>query len=189
VATGDGSPTSGGAGDVVRTEDTFTATRLGLLGIKLADGKVLTGRTDEDRGPASPDTPLDVVDARLLEVIGVSLAELYFVLDGIYGLARTDGLKVPQARAVSLGSVAGSLTSQLIIPADPTRLTLQGTNDTSSGILYLLPGSGKASSAQGGYIIQLNPGDYWEALPNQVTLPWVGVWSVATGFFNWAGCS
>ena len=180
MAAGDGSPTSGGTGDVVRTEDTFNATRLGVSGVKLADGKLLTGRADEDRGPVSPDTPLDVFDGRLCENVREGLMHVAVFLDGIYGLARVDGLKVPQARAVTVGSVAGSLTSQLIIPADHTRLTLQGTNDTSSGILYMLPGSGMASSAQGGYIVQLNPGDYWEALPNQVTLPWVGVWSVAT---------
>ena len=185
----DGTPTAGCSDDAAHTEKTFANTATGTPGVATADGKVIVGREGEDRGPASPDTPLDVVDSRLIESLRHNLSGLYFVLDGIYGLMRIDGIRAPKSRAATIGGVAASLTSGLIIPADGSRLSLDGMNDTSSGILYLRCGSGVASSGQGGYSVIVNPGDYWEAKPEQVQLAWVGVWNTATGFFNWTGTS
>jgi hypothetical protein len=183
----DNSATSGGTGDVLRTEDTQAATNTGVLGAKAALGKLLTGRTDMDGGAVSPDTPLDVVDWRLHEQLQQDLMTIVVLLDRIWSNERIDGVRTlpGKARNVTTVGVAGTLTSTQLAPADGDRLSLRIVNDTTStGILYLRLGSGKATANSGSYNIPLTPGSIWEALPGEQVLAVQGVWATAAGFAN-----
>ena len=183
----DNSPTSGGPGDTIRTEDTWAATATGDANAKIGDGKVITGRADMDSGYVSPDTPLDVQDIRTMEAICEKLLMIVVLLDRIWGALKIDGARTlpGQAHNVTTVGVAGTLTSTQLAPADGNRVSLRIVNDsTSTGILYLRLGGGKASAASGGYHIPLAAGAIWEALPGEQVLTVTGVWATAAGFAN-----
>lgn len=187
MAAGDNSPTSGGNGDVIRTEDTATDTNTGIAGAKVALGKILVGRKGQDEGDASIDSPLDVHDARAANAQEQWSYELVMLLAGISEILGRSGVPMQWANgsAVTVSSVTSKTTSQVVAAADPNRKSLMIVNDsTATGTLYLRIGTGTASSASGGYTVPLLPGAYWEAPPMVATQAVQGIWSVAAGFAN-----
>ena len=183
----DNSPTSGGDGDVIRTEDTAAVTNTGTPGAKLADGKIVVGRKDVDGGAASLDTPLDTHDWRTMESVTEMLLAVVVLMDRIWANERIAGVKTINGacNSITTTSVSGTLTSTQLVAADGQRQQLRIVNDsTSTGILYILIGGGKASSAAGGYSVPLPPGAVWEALPGEQVFAVQGAWATAAGFAN-----
>lgn len=85
----------------------------------------------------------------------------------------------------TITTVAATASSTTILAANANRLGAKIVNDsTSAGTLYLLDGTGTASSGAGGYSVALVPGAYYE-LPYRVTYALRGIWSsAASGFAN-----
>lgn len=181
MATGDGSPTSGGSGDIVATEDTFTATQTGISGVKVAVGKIRIGSNDRDDGDVKAGNPFPVHDwlndqyaQQLVALAQATLQQLQSMLDV--------QPRPIQAKNAQVSTVIGVTTSTQIAPANVSRKALAIFNDTtSSGNLYLLfaPPGTKASATAGGYTVRLAPGDYYE-VPAAYVGAVQGVWDSVT---------
>jgi hypothetical protein len=188
----DNSPTSGGPGDTLRTEDTQLDTNTGVLGVKMALGKLNVGRKGQDSGAASLDTPLDVYDPRQAGILRDGLERVASMLAGVYQALAQNGVvtRALQGRSLTLTGVSFSTTSVLLAKPVAGRLMLRIVNDNSAaptlGNLFCRVGSGAASIANGGYSFILTPGSTWEARPEEVEQGVTGIWASTTtsGFAN-----
>ena len=181
MATGDGSPTSGGTGDTIATEDTFTATGTGTSGIKLAVGKIRIGALDRDDGDVRPNNPFPTHDWLNDQYLPQILATEQAILQQLQSMLDVQPRPV-QAKNAAVSTVIGTTTSTQIAAANVNRKTLAIFNDTtSSGNLYLLFASAPkaASNSAGGYTVRLAPGDYYE-VPAGYVGAIQGVWDSVT---------
>jgi hypothetical protein len=187
MATGDGSPTSGGSGDEIVTEDTFTDTGTGTSGVKLAGGKVWVGEKGVSRGPAATATPLDVRDYRVAEQVRDTGVQLFRGLQRLWHQMAVVGVftRQRQGHSPTIRGITAATSSVVIATPLADRMSLKIVNDsTSSGNLYLRLGGGAASSASGGYTVMLAPSAYYELQPSDVELGVTGIWSATGGFAN-----
>jgi hypothetical protein len=193
MATGDGSPTSGGSGDVLVTEDTFTDTGTGTSGQKLAAGKLYTGAQGTSLGPVvAVRNDLPTNDQRSQQLLGYIAELLEQIRDdtdqGTVVSQSTAAQIAIQANVTSVTAVIGKATSVQLLGPNVARIGATFYNDsTSTGNLYLLcvQSNGnvvaKASAAAGGCTVRIPPGGYYELLPSAVHLgAIVGLWDSVT---------
>ena len=192
MAIGDGSPTSGGSGDVIDTEDV-----LGTGVQKIARGKLGIGNRDIDLGDivpggqidsaTHPGGPLPVHDhlndpywlrmATALEAIQLQLGSMLDVQP-----------RLVQANTAAITSCIGSTTKQQILTPNTQRKGAIIVNDvTSTGNLYIFYGSPTSTpnTTTGAYTARIAPGGYY-TVEQSYTGPVQGIWDSVTtpGFAN-----
>lgn len=185
MAAGDGSPTSGGTGDTIVTEDTYNQTLTGTQNVKLAVGKIRVGPKDTDGGdiiPWSNDLPTN--DIKLQAIMGQLLESIQAMQDTLVSLLLSQAPLQYQAQGTLVTYQVGSATSVQLLSPNVDRAGASFYNDsTCTGNLYLLfgvPGS-KASAVAGGATVRIPPGGYFEMPPNAVHLgPVFGIWDSVT---------
>lgn len=191
MANGDGSPTSGGSGDVIVTEDTFTDTGTGTSGQKLAGGKLYAGSKGTSLGPVVPiqnDLPTnDFRAAALLGQIAELLTDMRDAAQGLLGNQSVASQLAIQAQSTNASDVVGSATSVQLLGPNAARIGATFYNDsTSTGNLYLLcvpsnAANQKATTARGGCTTRIPPGGTYEFPPNAVHIGFViGIWDSVT---------
>ncbi len=187
----DGSPTSGGAGDILLTEDTFVDSLSGTSGIKIGVGKIRKGEGGMgvpavDRGDVAQANELDVRDGRLGRILERWSFRQWQSLADIVGQLRSYVTVVQkQARSCNVTGVAASTTSVAMIGKVLGRMGLRIVNSpASTGTLYLRYGEQPASIAQGGFTVALTPGTYYESPPWDTEQGVQGIWSATGGYAN-----
>ncbi len=183
MATGDGSPTSGGSGDSIATEDTYTATQTGISGVKVGVSKLRTGSNDQDTGDVTRGNPLPVFDGLNSPTQQAILAALQQIVSLLQG--QLDVLPRPIQANSSITSVVASTTPTLLMGTNVNRVAGSGiVNDsTSTSALAVLLSNGNAAASAGAYTVSIAASGYYE-LPAGYFGPVYGVWTTAVGFCN-----
>lgn len=194
ATTGDGTTlNTGTGGDSILTEDTYTDTRTGTSGIKIATSKLRTGPNGVDGGSVVPDkNELPVTDVALIRLIELILAFQDQQTQALVSLSEkfTRGELQTFARSstCSVTNFGASTTSGTIANSNTSRKSLCIMNDpgvSGAGNLFVLlapdnynPGQKPVSTSY--YTVRLPPGAYYEVPgvhPGRVD----GVWDAATG--------
>lgn len=162
VVNADGSSIGGGVqyaeGD---TDSSFTGTML-----------MFEYNTDE-AGVVSDDLPLPVA---LNQVTSVDVQNPNVIFsDTLVTSSNPLPVYTPPGTTAATSSVGDTITSTQLIAANAARKEVEFYNN-SSAILYLLKGTGTASSAN--YTVQLNQGDYYTT---DITSALTGVWASDAG--------
>ena len=186
MAIGDGSPTSGGSGDVIDTEDV-----LGTGVQKIARGKLGIGNRDLDLGDIVPGGQIDSAthpggpfpvhdhlnDPYWLQMV-MALQAIQLQLSSMLDVQP----RPVQANTGIPSSVPGSATSVQLLQPNTQRKGAVIVNDVSStGNLYIFFASPptNATSQIGGYTARIAPGGYYE-VPQSYTGPIQGIWDSVT---------
>jgi hypothetical protein len=187
----DGSATSGGAGDVLLTEDTYVDSLSGTSGIKIGVSKIRRGeggmgQASVDRGDVSTSNELDVRDGRIARVFERWGFRHWQSLVDIAGQLRTYVTTASkQARSCNVTGVTASTTSVQLIGRTMGRMGLRIVNaPASSGTLYLRYGEQPASIGQGGFTVALTPGAYYESPAWDTEQAVQGIWGASGGYAN-----
>ena len=110
---------------------------------------------------------------RVLSGLGAGTADQQVVT-----LATQDGTLLGRSGTSSSSSVAASVTSGTLLAANTARIGATVANDAGGAVLYVLLGTGTASSTS--YTVAVPAGGYYE-VPFGYTGQIDGVWASASG--------
>ena len=191
---GDGTTLNNGTGgDSILTEDTFTDTRTGTSGIKVATSKLRTGANGVDGGSVvSEKNDLPVTDVALIRLVDALLRFEEENASRIISISDKLGLgdvsTAPRSHLSVVTTFAAITSSAILIGANVSRKALCIINDggvSGAGNLFILftppgvnPGVKPVSTSY--YTVKLVPGAYYE-VPGVFTGRIDGVWDAATG--------
>lgn len=183
----------GTSGDEILTEDTFTDTRTGVSGIKVATSKLRIGPNGVDGGSVVPevnDLPVhDTFVGRLLEAFVTPILDfLPTALDTANKLMSGEIQVFSRSKVASVTQFGYTTTAKTILTPNQSRKITMVVNDTNvatAGNLYLLfvPEGIPAPSSMPQvstslYTVRIVPGGYYEfpqpVWPGRVDAIWDG---------------